>query len=319
MNIMVTGGLGFIGSNFVNLTPGVQSVVDKCTYAADQNNIEREDISFFRQDIAEVNWPYLLEQQRPDILVNFAAESHVDNSIVGSSEFLKSNVVGVQRILDGIRNYRQQTGQKVLLIHVCTDEVYGDVSVDSEYRFKESDKLIPNNPYSATKAAAYLLINAYHRTYNDFDFVVARACNNFGPNQHSEKFIPTIIGHVENGKPIPVYGDGKNVREWLYVADFVEGICSIIGMYQQSPRSVLGCTFNFGSSIHLDNLTLVHKILEIMRKTDHPVEFVSDRKGHDRKYAVDFSKAWQVLGWKAKTPFNVGLRKTIENLLKVSV
>jgi len=282
---IVTGGAGFIGSNAVNILLDLGwsvFVVDKLTYAGDRSRLP-SNVPLLEQDITQINWKALLKEARPDYIINFAAETHVDRSIKNADSFLQSNCVGVYNIVQGLRNYTKEYNAKCVLIHISTDEVYGDTSVGDRYEFSESDMLLPNNPYSATKASADLLIRSCFCTYNDFNYLIFRGSNNFGPNQHMEKFIPTVIRSAIQDLPVPIYGIGENIREWLWVEDFVKGI-----VHFSNLRNVV---INLGSCVRLTNLELVKKILSIMGKPESLIGFVPDRPGHDARYALNSSWA----------------------------
>lgn len=313
MRLLVTGGAGFIGSNFVNycdqIGKEVCGVIDKLTYAADPSRIP-EHIQLFRQDIATANLSYIFEKTDPDVIVSFAAESHVDNSITAVDAFIHSNYIGVHNILRHLRWYNQKFNKDIIYIQISTDEIWGDLPQESARQFNESDPIAPNNPYSATKAAGDLLIRAFYRTYGDFKSTICRASNNFGPNQHFEKLLPTVISKAYKNEPIPVYGDGSNVREWLYVDDFTRGILKAI---EYAPHEAE--VFGFGSNDTYSNIKIIKKVLKIMNKPESLISFVEDRKGHDRKYSVDYSKALGELGWLPETDFDIGLRIVVEDVL----
>lgn len=323
-NVIITGGAGFIGSNAVDLFAQDEdyrctAVVDKLTYAANQSVLAKHEpnVSSYKLDIADASWSYIFDQVKPDVIINFAAESHVDNSLIAdmSKDFIKSNYVGVVSQVNAIREYFHKYQKRILLLHVSTDEVLGDLPLDSNSELEEDAPLCPNNVYSATKAAAEQMLQAMYHTYRDFDFIIVRATNNYGPNQHFEKFIPTVISSVLENKKIPVYGDGKNVREWLWVGDFVEGIRAAIHHHfsDYMPRKS-GEIYHFGSGQRVPNITVVKKILKIMGKSEDLIKYVLDRPGHDRKYALNSRKAHEELGWSATKRFEKGLELTIENV-----
>jgi dTDP-glucose 4,6-dehydratase len=323
MKMIVTGGCGFIGSNFVKYITKrsrrreeghqVSRVFDKCTYAADPKRIKPLKIPLSKLDIVKTPWWQVLEVEKPDVIVNFAAETHVDNSIKSADEFIHSNYVGLHKIICGIREYFSDYRKKVFLVHISTDEVYGDMPTQSTKRFQETDALSPNNPYSASKAAADLMLRAMYHTYRDFDYAICRASNNYGPHQHQEKFLPTIVKSVLSDKQIPVYGDGSNVREWLWVEDFAVGIERIIDIYanQQRRHSVVDQIFNFGTDDCRNNLDVVKTVLELMNASEDFISFVKDRPGHDRKYAVNWEKAKTILGWSPQKQFYDGVNDVI--------
>jgi len=240
-----------------------------------------------------------------------AHNSHVDNSITAVDEFIQSNYVGVHNILRHVRWFNQRFKKDILFCHISTDEVWGDLPQDSTRSFTEGDPIKPNNPYSATKAAADLLIQAFYHTYRDFKSIICRASNNFGPCQHFEKLLPTVIRKAHNNEPIPVYGDGSNVREWLYVDDFTRGILAAIEHIPPTAEVV-----GFGSSNAKSNIETVKEVLRIMKKPESLISFVEDRKGHDRRYSVDSSKALTLTGWAPEMKFEVGLRIVVEDVLE---
>lgn len=309
-NIMLTGCAGFIGSHAADhfLSAGYFVVgVDSLTYAGDLKNLDyafqHENFGFFKIDICDtIEIASLCEKWNIDWIVNFAAETHVDNSIKSCEKFIHSNVNGVQSLLEVCR----QTGTK--LFHVSTDEVYGSIKTGS---FNEDFKLNPKNPYSATKAAAEHLITAYNNTYG-VDFLMVRPSNNFGPRQHREKFIPTILKSLLNGKKIPVYGDGLNVRDWLYVKDNVAAIRFIL------ENSKLNETFNVTLNDERSNIETVKIILDNLQKDfKENIEFVPDRPGHDFRYSIDNSKLLS-LGFDIETSFKEHLEETI-NFFKMEI
>jgi len=319
--VLITGGAGFIGSNAVRHFYTSQdfeltSVVDKLTYAANADWVKKFPVNFYTHDIADCSWQYVLEKEDVDVIINFAAESHVDNSIDDGSavEFVKSNISGVCALLNGIRRHKKLTGKSIFFIQVSTDEVLGDLPLDSTEACTEDYPLHPNNPYSATKAAAELWIQSMYHTHGDFSYAIVRATNNYGPHQHFEKFLPTVIRSVVQDKQIPIYGDGKNIREWLWTTDFIRGIDNIITKYWEDPKAVNTEIFHFGSGLRETNLDIVRKILEEMGRTEKLIEYVTDRPGHDRKYALNFDKAKEVLGWAPQMSFDIGLLLVIRDI-----
>lgn len=313
MTTFVTGGLGFIGSNFVishlRQYPSDEIVVlDNFSYAANIDNL-KDVISDWRLTIKNVDICDLdkLEEMyatfTPDITFHFAAESHVDNSILGDDAFVQTNIIGTHNILKCIKKY----GGK--LLHVSTDEVFGSLHWNSK-PFSEDTPYDPRNPYSATKAASDHLVRAYVNTHN-IEAVVTNCSNNYGPRQHPEKMIPTIIRNIKQGTKIPVYGTGKNIRDWLYVEDHCDALLTIARNFKSGER------YNIGGGKEMSNLSLVHDILMLMGKGSGHwlrewVEFVPDRKGHDYRYAINYDKLRNELGW---TPSNIimqGLIKTVE-------
>lgn len=306
MKLLVTGGAGFIGSNFIRyiLTrqPAWEIInVDKLTYAGNLENLsgveKRSNYSFFRGDIADYYFMEPLFRKGIDVVINFAAESHVDRSIQDAGPFMKTNITGTHVLLElahrhGISKF----------VQVSTDEVYG--SLGAEGKFSEVSPLCPNSPYSASKAAADLLCRSYFKTYN-LPAIVARCSNNFGPYQFPEKFIPLIITNTVENKTIPVYGDGLNVRDWIFVEDH----CRALEMVVQKGQA--GEVYNIGADNEFSNMELVKKILQVLNKPDTLIKFVQDRPGHDRRYAINSGKIKQSLGWEPIYSFDEALRRTI--------
>jgi dTDP-glucose 4,6-dehydratase len=312
MTTFVTGGLGFIGSNFViahlKKYPSDELVIiDNNSYAADVKNLEGylDDwrVSLKHVDIRDhENLDLLYNRYEPEITYHFAAESHVDNSIDGDDVFLSTNINGTHNILKCIKKY----GGK--LVHISTDEVYGSLTREDP-PFMETTPYNPRNPYSATKAASDHLVRSYVNTHK-IDAIVTNCSNNYGPRQHKEKFIPTVIRHIKNNTPVPVYGTGQNVRDWLYVEDHCEALLEIGKNFKSGER------YNIGGGHEVSNLEMVAMILDIMGKPINMyqswINFVSDRKGHDFRYAMNAEKIQKELGWSAKTDIIVGLEKTLE-------
>ncbi len=307
MKILVTGGAGFIGSNFLRWVlknePKTEiTVIDALTYAGHlvtiSDLIEKKSIRFVEGNICDKN---MLQKSIPgyDIIFNFAAESHVDRSISSADAFVQTNVVGTQRILDILIQQKNKTR----FVQVSTDEVYG--SLGTTGKFTETSPLKPSSPYSATKTAADLLTHSYFVTHG-LDAVITRSSNNFGAYQLPEKFLPVMLTKLFAKQKIPVYGDGKNVRDWL----FVEDNCS--GIWLAATRGKSGEVYNFGSSNEMSNLELVKSVLQILNLEMDCVEFVKDRPGHDFRYAIDSSKAQRELGWSTKKDFQENLRQTTE-------
>jgi len=326
-NLIITGGAGFIGSNAVDYfvkKDGYQvtAVIDKLTYAADVRRIKNyTDMMLYKFDVAEANLEYMFEKENPDVIVHFAAESHVDNSILADTtdDFIKSNYVSVAKLVNAIRHYKMKTHRNILLVHISTDEVLGDMPMDSDEEYDECQPLRPNNPYAATKAAAEQIIQAMHHTHKDFDYTILRATNNYGPAQHFEKFIPTVIKSLLQGKKIPIYGSGWNVREWLWTSDFINGIDKVISQYYQKPTDICGQIFHFGSGYRITNLGVVNTILTKMGLTKtgtahEMIESVPDRPGHDRKYALNCQKAKSLLNWSVRMPFENGIGTVITDI-----
>ncbi len=304
MNILVTGACGFIGSNFIKYEVEKYDdhfvVLDKLTYAGDIKNISdiKDRITFIRGDICDdVLVEDIFAKYHFDIVINFAAETHVDRSIIDPSVFVKTNVEGVSVLLKNCIKY------KVKRFHqISTDEVYGDTVLDSDHRFKEDDPLHPNNPYSATKASGDLLVMSYHKTYG-LDTIITRSSNNYGPNQHNEKYIPQIIDRLVNDKDILIYGDGNNKRDWLYVLDN----CILIDKIMRKEETG---TYNIATGIEYTNNDIASKILAILDKDISKVRYIQDRKGHDLRYALDISKI-KALGLYPSIDIDEGLKRTV--------
>jgi len=300
--ILVTGGAGFIGSEFVKQAVKKRNrivVVDKLTYAGDLERMKeiKSKIRFYKADICErKKIESIIKIERPKTLVHFAAESHVDRSIIDPTTFLNTNIIGTQILLDISRKFNLKR-----FIHISTDEVYGDIRKGC---FKEASPLRPNSPYAASKAASDLLVQSYIRTYN-FPAIIIRPSNNYGPWQYPEKFIPVVILKALRSDKVPVYADGKNRREWLYVSDCARGIFKVL------EKGKNGDIYNLGSNEELRNIDVAKTILEILRKSRHLIWFVKDRPGHDFRYLLDSSKI-EKLGWSPRVNFESGLRETIK-------
>lgn len=310
MTIVVTGGAGFIGSNFIfymmKKYPKYRVVcLDKLTYAGNLFTLEpvmkNKNFRFVKLDICDREGVYkLFKEEQPEIVVNFAAESHVDRSIENPEIFLKTNILGTSVLMDaclkfGVKRFHQ----------VSTDEVYGDLPLDRpDLLFKEDWPLKTSSPYSSSKAAADLLVLAYHRTYN-LPVTISRCSNNYGPYQYPEKLIPLMILNCLENKKLPVYGEGINVRDWLYVEDHCEAIDLII------HKGIAGEIYNVGGNNEMKNIDIVRLIVRELGKDKNLIEFVQDRKGHDLRYAIDASKIKKQLGWSPKTSFEKGIIKTI--------
>jgi dTDP-glucose 4,6-dehydratase len=308
--IIVTGGLGFIGSNLINILSKKKYFIiniDKVTYASNSRNIKKniKNYKFYKQDINNQNFiKKILDKYSPSLIFNVAAETHVDRSIDGPKQFIDSNIYGVFNLLEAIRKFKK----KIKLIHVSTDEVYGDIVKNKSS--KETDPYNPSSPYSASKASSDLLIKSYVRTYK-IPAIITNCCNNYGPNQYPEKLIPTIIYKIINKKPIPIYGNGKNIREWIHVEDHCNALIKI------SEKGFLGENYNIGSGVELNNIDIVKKIVSSFKEIDINLAnkakfvFVKDRPGHDLRYSLNSSKVKKNLKWKCKYNFNEGINKTI--------
>lgn len=317
MKILVTGGAGFIGTNFIKYIMDRHKddevlCVDKLTYAGNRGNLaEFENDSrfeFCKADICDKDKiEKIFRGYAPDCVINFAAESHVDRSLVNPSAFIETNVVGTQILLDAVNKYQIKRFHQV-----STDEVYGDLPLDRpELKFNEESMLKPSSPYSASKAAADLLVLAYHRSFKT-PVTVSRCSNNYGPYQHFEKLIPHMISLALCGKPLTVYGDGKNVRDWIYVDDH----CRAIDMIIRGGKS--GEVYNVGGGNEISNIGLVRMILSLLKKPEALIEYVADRPGHDRRYAINSDKLSRSLGYSPNVEFSDGLCKTVEWYVKNS-
>ncbi len=310
MKLLVTGGLGFIGSNFIKYWFKKHSKdtiinIDKVTYAADQRNligIEKYDYVFVKGDISNPKTVLALSKN-VDAIINFAAESHVDNSILNSSNFVKSNIIGVHNLLEAVRKYEIRFHQ------VSTDEVYGSLPLNSKLKFNEKSRYNPRNPYSATKAAADHLVNAYFNTYR-LPVTISNCSNNYGPNQHPEKLIPKTIINAVKEMPIPVYGNGLQVRDWIYVEDHYSALEQII------KKGAYGETYLVSANNERHNIDVIKSILKELNKSEKLINSVKDRPGHDVRYAIDARKITRELGWKPKIKFDDGLKLTISHYLK---
>ena len=311
MTILVTGGAGFIGSNFIfymlRKYPDYRIVcLDKLTYAGNLSTLssvlDRPNFRFVRLDICDREGVFrLFEEERPDIVVNFAAESHVDRSIEDPGIFLQTNILGTATLMDacrkfGVRRYHQ----------VSTDEVYGDLPLERpDLFFTEETPLHTSSPYSASKASADLLVLAYHRTYS-LPVTISRCSNNYGPYHFPEKLIPLMIINALDEKPLPVYGTGENVRDWLYVEDHCKAIDLIIHKGRE------GEVYNVGGHNERKNIDIVRLICKALGKSESLISYVADRKGHDMRYAIDPTKIHNELGWLPETKFEDGIQKTIQ-------
>ena len=321
--VLITGGAGFIGSNYVEYALKNSEdeifILDKLTYAGNLQNLEAvsDKINFIKGDICDLEFiQKLFTEHQFKKVVHFAAESHVDNSISGPSEFIQTNIVGTFNLLQcayktwmsGPNDLKDEF-KNARFLHISTDEVYGTLGETG--LFTEETPYAPNSPYSASKASSDFIVRSYFHTYG-LPVVTTNCSNNYGPNQHKEKLIPTIIRKAISGEPIPIYGDGKNVRDWLYVMDHCSGI------YLALEKGKLGETYNIGGRNERENLYIANVICELLdemlpKKTSYKeqISFVKDRPGHDFRYAIDASKIENELGWKAKENFETGIKKTI--------
>lgn len=311
MTMIVAGGAGFIGSNFIffimNTYPDCRVVcLDKLTYAGSLATLRpllnNPRFRFVKADICDpVAVNRVFEEESPDCVINFAAESHVDRSITNPAVFLNTNILGTQVLMDACVRYGTSRYHQI-----STDEVYGDLPLDaSGVAFSEHSPIRPSSPYSASKAGADLLVQAYHRTYG-LPVTISRCVNNYGPYQFPEKLIPLMVLRALHDQPMPVYGNGKNIREWLYVEDHCKAVDMIV------RHGKIGEIYNIGSGVELPNIHIVHAIRESLQKPENLIHYVADRKGHDLRYAVDASKIRNELGWAPETTFSQSLHRTIQ-------
>jgi len=318
--VIVTGGSGFIGSNLVKYLLKKNYFViniDKLSYSANAYNtkdfIKNKNYKFYRTDINNnKKIKKVLYKHKPDGVFNLAAETHVDRSIDNPESFIKSNILGVYNLLQSILFYNNKNKKKIKLIHISTDEVYGDIL---NGRTNENFSYNPSSPYSASKASADHLVKSYVRTYN-FPAIISNCSNNYGPNQFPEKLLPKMITNILNNKPLPVYGKGKNSREWIHVQDHCEALLLIY------LKGKIGENYNVGSGKNIKNIDVVKKIIKISKKKSLnkidkvKIEFVKDRPGHDMRYALNSNKILKKLGWKSRIPFEKGLSETFDWYLK---
>jgi dTDP-glucose 4,6-dehydratase len=323
--ILITGGAGFIGSAFVRLlardcprsiaqglspqeaipkdakgTVPKLIIIDKLTYAGDLKRLEEADrtYKFNKTDIGDrKKVEQIFEKEAPEVIVHFAAESHVDRSILDAKTFMETNAAGTQILLDVSKKYKIKK-----FIHISTDEVYGEIS---KGKFTEDSPLSPNSPYAASKAAADLLIKSYIRTYN-FPAIIIRPCNNYGPWQYPEKLIPLAILKILRNQKVPIYAKGKNIREWLYVEDCAKGIMQIL------QKGRVGQIYNLGSNEERENIEVVKTILNILHAPKNMIEFVKDRPGHDIRYRLDSQKTYQEINWRPEIKFEEGIKFTVQ-------
>ncbi len=306
MKLLITGGLGFIGSNFVRYIlkkyPDYEVInLDKMTYAGNPENLKdiesNSQYKFIKGDICDrelVN--DLVSKEKPDAIINFAAETHVDRSILEPDAFIKTDIFGTHTLLEAVRNYKIEK-----YIQISTDEVYGSIE---KGLFTEQSDLKPNSPYSASKTGADLLVRAYFKTY-DLPVLITRSSNNYGPYQYPEKLIPLFISNLIEGKKVPIYGDGLNIRDWLYVLDNCSGIDTVL------HKGKAGEIYNIGADNEKTNKEITEIILKGLGKDESSIEYVKDRAGHDRRYALDSTKL-KKLGWKPEYNFEKAMKETIE-------
>lgn len=305
MKLLITGGAGFIGSNFIRYIlgsyPDYQIInLDKLTYAGDLRNCEdfsdNPNYEFIKGDITDSKLVNELAE-KVDAIINFAAETHVDNSIKDATEFLKTNVIGTQILLDSAKKYNHKK-----YIQISTDEVYGEIETGE---FTEKSPLKPSSPYSASKTASDMLCLAYFRTYKT-PIIISRCSNNYGPNQYAEKLIPFFIKKLLAGEKVPVYGDGSNIRDWLHVRDHCRAIDLIF------HDGIVGEVYNIGANEEHNNLEITKKMINILGLKDDRIEFVKDRLGHDIRYAIDANKIRNELGWEPEVEFGVGFEGVVK-------
>ncbi len=299
MKILLTGNCGFIGQNFVRLFKDDYEIigVDKLGYASDKNAME-----LCKSRISDIYLPHTIEplfdMYQPDYVINCGAESHVDNSIKSPKPFIMSNIVGTFNILEMCKKYNVKR-----LLQVSTDEVLGDLE-ENDLPFSNDDLLKPSSPYSASKASADLLVLSYVRTFG-IDAVITRSCNNYGPYQYYEKFIPVVINSILNNKQIPIYGTGSNKREWIHVRDNCNGLMKAL------INGKSGSIYNLGSGFEIKNIDMVKTILQKMNVNEDLISFVEDRKGHDKRYFMNSEKSYRELDWKPEINFKDGIEETI--------
>ena len=317
MKLLITGSLGFIASNFLLKLIKKKNYkiysIDKHNYASNINILKKlknkKNFIHFKLDIS--NYKKLKKkiiEIKPDVVINFAAESHVDNSILSPREFINSNIIGTFNLLEILRELKIK--KKIKLIHISTDEVYGDLQINSKLQFDENSNIKPNSPYSSSKASSDMLVRAWNKTYN-MPNIIVRSSNNYGPYQNKEKFIPKIISNIILKKKIPIYGNGSNIRNWIFVEDNIEAIYKIL------KKGKVGEVYNIASEIELTNINIVKKIIKILNNNFNfnlnfkkNIKFVKDRLGHDKRYSMKSNKLKKI-GWKSKTTVDKGLVKTI--------
>ena len=310
--IVVTGGNGFIGSNLVNYLINKNFFViniDKNKYSKNSyllRNIKSKNYKFFKIDINDKKIFNILSKYKPKAIFNLAAETHVDRSIDAPFDFIKSNILGTFNILQQVRKFTKKNKKKIRIVHISTDEVYGDLKKNS--RSDENYPYKPSSPYSASKASADHLVKSYARTYG-LDAVISNCCNNFGPGQFPEKLIPTLIFNILNNKPLPIYGNGSNSREWIYVEDHCKGLLTIY------KKGKTGESYNIGTGMNISNLNLTKLLIKIVKSKMQigksvKIKFVKDRPGHDMRYALNSKKIKKTLNWKPLNTFEKSLEKT---------
>ncbi len=306
--VIITGGSGFIGSNLVKFLLNKKYFVvniDKSSYSANPYNLrevnKNKNYKYYKVDINNKKKVFkILKKYNPIGIFNLAAESHVDRSIDNPKNFINSNILGVFNLLESLREYIKKSKKKIKLVHISTDEVYGDI--DNSKRTNEKFPYDPSSPYSASKASADHLVKSFVRTYK-IPAVISNCCNNYGPNQFPEKLIPKLIYNIINNKPLPIYGKGKNSREWIHVNDHCEALLKIFN------KGKVGESYNVGTNQNITNIEIAKKLLQ-MYKNKSKIKYVKDRPGHDFRYALDSKKIRKKLKWKPKVSLNVGLKNT---------
>jgi len=307
--VIITGGLGFIGSNLINILKNKYFIIniDKVTYASNFKNIDPciKNYRFYKEDINNKTFiKNILNKYNPSIIYNLAAETHVDRSIDNPKNFINSNILGVFNILESVKEHKK----KIKLIQVSTDEVYGDIK--KNYKSKENDAYNPSSPYAASKASGDLLIKSYIRTYK-LNAIITNCCNNYGPNQYPEKLIPTIIYNLIKNNPIPIYGNGRNIREWIFVKDHCNALIKI------SKYGKIGENYNIGSGVVFSNIEIAKKTISIFNSLNSKIlprgtiYFVKDRLGHDLRYCLNSSKIKKLKKWRCVSNFENKIKETI--------
>jgi dTDP-glucose 4,6-dehydratase len=320
-SILVTGGAGFIGSNFIHYVLKKETDVfiinlDKLTYAGNLENLKQiennPNYKFIKGDICNQDLvEHIFQEYSPDCVINFAAESHVDRSILNPNVFIETNILGISTLLNAAKKvWKKEDWNQKRFLQVSTDEVYGTLPEDDlSIKFTESTPLNPHSPYSASKTSADCIVKSYFDTF-EFPILITRCSNNYGPYQFPEKLIPLMINNARNGKSLPVYGDGKNIRDWLYVEDHCDAIITVLNTGKP------GEVYNIGGNNEMQNITIVKMILDYLNKPHSLIKYVKDRLGHDRRYAIDASKIKKELNWEPRYKFDEMIKVTIDWYLK---